>query len=407
MKKVRFAPSPTGSLHIGNALSAYANRRLGDWMLLRIDDTDPVRNVPGGEEASVDDDGDFGITHVVRGNDHRPNEELHRRLHAALGTRAPEYVHHGLILGADGKKLSKRAEGATVESLRDAGIPAEAVGRYLEQLDLPKHDVHYDLARIRRYAVEALAALSDEELAARAGVPVSAAPLVRGAHDLAEARAVAESVLAAPAPAKVDAVETLTRFRELRERANGGVDYETARSLLRELKAAGGDLRALRLALTGRERGPELAAVVAALDRGLACRVEGPDGWSVATDMPAGVGGGGAAPTPGWLLRAAWAACEATVIAMRAAELGIPLDRIEVVAESESDLRGLLGADESVPAGPLGARSRIRVAAAGVEPERLRELVDWADRHSAVADALRRELATTIELELEATKTLA
>ena len=45
--RVRFAPSPTGSLHLGNALSAVANRRLGDWMLLRIDDTDPARNVPG------------------------------------------------------------------------------------------------------------------------------------------------------------------------------------------------------------------------------------------------------------------------------------------------------------------------------------------------------------------------
>src|SRR5207244_9180389 len=51
MKRVRFAPSPTGSLHIGNALSAVANRALGDWMLLRIDDTDPARNVSGGEEA--------------------------------------------------------------------------------------------------------------------------------------------------------------------------------------------------------------------------------------------------------------------------------------------------------------------------------------------------------------------
>ena len=49
MKRVRFAPSPTGSLHVGNALSAVANRNLGDWMLLRIDDTDPQRNVPGGE----------------------------------------------------------------------------------------------------------------------------------------------------------------------------------------------------------------------------------------------------------------------------------------------------------------------------------------------------------------------
>ena len=107
----------------------------------------------------------------VRGNDHRPNEALHRRLIAALGTEPPEYVHHGLILGADGKKLSKRAEGATVASLRDAGIPAEAVRAYLEELGLPQHDVHLDLPRIRRLAIEAIEALTDEELAARAGVP--------------------------------------------------------------------------------------------------------------------------------------------------------------------------------------------------------------------------------------------
>ena len=59
----------------------------------------------------------------------------------------------------------------------------------------------------------------------------------------------------------------MERFRELRERANGAVDHDVARALLRELKAVGGDLRALRVALTGRDRGPELAAVVAALDR--------------------------------------------------------------------------------------------------------------------------------------------
>src|SRR5919202_5892072 len=181
MVRVRFAPSPTGSLHIGNALSAVANRRLGDWMLLRIDDTDPARNLAGGEEdfvcdlrwlgvdwdegpvrqseradrylaaaetlgerfdgitllrpdgtatyhlASVVDDMDFGITHVVRGFDHRPNEALHRRLFEALGARPPEFVHHGLILGEDGKKLAKRAPGATVAALRDAGIPGAAV----------------------------------------------------------------------------------------------------------------------------------------------------------------------------------------------------------------------------------------------------------------------------------------
>ena len=328
MVRVRFAPSPTGSLHVGNALSAVTNRRLGDWLLLRIDDTDPARNVPGGEEdilrdlewlgveydegpvrqserqdvyrgaaarlgtdrfegvtlvrddgtatyhlASVVDDIEFEITHVVRGNDHRPNEALHRRLHEALGARAPEYVHHGLILGDDGKKLSKRALGATVASLRDAGIPREAVRAYLEELGVPKHDVRYDLARIRRLAVDAIAALPDEELAERAGVPVALAPALRGARDLNEARVIGEQLLRPPAAELPDgAGETLRRFRELRAGANGSLDAAQAKEIVRELKAVGADLRALRLALTGAERGPELWTVIVALPRDEALR---------------------------------------------------------------------------------------------------------------------------------------
>ena len=208
--------------------------------------------------ASVVDDVDFGITHVIRGNDHRPNEALHRRLTEALGATPPEYVHHGLILGEDGKKLSKRAEGATVASLREAGIPAEAVRAYLEELGVPAHDVHYDLPRIRRLAIDTIGALSDEELSARVGVPVSVAPALRGARDLNEARDYAGSILETPPPATVQP-ETLLRFREL-------VDLEP-KDLVRELKAVGGDLKALRLVLTGRERGPELWAVLAALPR--------------------------------------------------------------------------------------------------------------------------------------------
>src|SRR5579864_8244103 len=114
--------------------------------------------------------------------------------------------------------------------------------------------------RLRRLSVDALAALSDDELAARVGVPVSVAPVLRGARDLAEAREYAQIVLA-PVQVDVDAEETLARFRELVE---GGLD---GRSIVRELKAVGGDLKSLRLALTGRDRGPELAAVIAALPR--------------------------------------------------------------------------------------------------------------------------------------------
>jgi glutamyl/glutaminyl-tRNA synthetase len=315
VKKVRFAPSPTGSLHVGNALSAVANRGFGDWLLLRIDDTDPARNVPGGEEellrdlewlgvewdegpvrqserqdvyreaadrlgsdrfgkitllredgsatyqlASVVDDIEFGITHVIRGNDHRPNEQLHRDLTRALGAEPPEYIHHGLLLGEDGRKLSKREFGSTVASLRDAGIPAQAVRSYLDELGLPKHDVHYDVPRIRRLAIEAIAAMSDEELAAAADAPVEVVPALRGARDLAEAHDYARQVLE---PESVslgeEARPTLERFKELNTNGAGPKD------VIREVKAVGGDLRSLRLALTGRERGPELWAIVAAL----------------------------------------------------------------------------------------------------------------------------------------------
>ena len=326
MRRVRFAPSPTGSLHLGNALTAVANRAFGDWMLLRIDDTDPKRVVSGGEEAivrdlrwlgitweegpvrqserqeryrqaasrlgdrfdgitllrpdgtatyhlaSVVDDIDFRITHVIRGADHRPNEALHRRLHQALESEPPQYIHHGLILGPDGRKLSKRHGPASIADLREAGIPAQAVRAYLEELDLPRHDVRVDFARIRRLAVEAIAAMSDETLAALLGAPARVIPAVRGARDLKEAREYAQLILSPPPPVEVDARATLERFRELRAGACDQLDAETARALVRELKAAGADLRALRLALTGRERGPELWAILVALPRHEALR---------------------------------------------------------------------------------------------------------------------------------------
>jgi glutamyl/glutaminyl-tRNA synthetase len=183
---------------------------------------------------------------------------VHRLLFEALGATPPEFVHFGLILGPDGSKLSKRHGAASLADLREQGLPAEAVRAYLEELGLPRHDVHLDLARLRRLSTEALAALSDDELAARVGVPVSVAPVLRGARDLAEARAYAEQVLE-PVEVDVDSPETLERFRELVE---SGLE---PRAIVRELKAVGGDLKAVRLALTGRERGPELAAVIAAL----------------------------------------------------------------------------------------------------------------------------------------------
>ena len=137
---------------------------------------------------------------------------------------------------------------------------------------------------------------------------------------------------------------------------------------------------------------------VAVMEEGLRSRVERGDGWAVVTDMPAAVGGGAAAPSPAWLVRAALASCTATAIAMRAAELEIELTRLEVTAESETDMRGLLGAGDGINPGPATARLRVELAAGGADEQRLDELVRWADSHSPVCDALRR--AVPVELEI-------
>lgn len=139
---------------------------------------------------------------------------------------------------------------------------------------------------------------------------------------------------------------------------------------------------------------------VAVLQHDLRCVAAGPNGATMASDMPAALGGGGTAPSPGWLLRAALANCDATVIAMRAAQLGIALQRLEVSVDSRSDDRGLLGVADGIPAGPLALRVHIRIAAAGVPPEQLRELVEWGEAHSPVGDAVRRAVPVESEIEL-------
>jgi len=338
--RVRFAPSPTGSLHLGNALTAAANRRFADErrgvFVLRIDDTDPSRTVAGGETAILDDlawlrvhfdegpirqsergslyaeaaqraiasgaaardpegavrlardgatllradgtatyqlasvvdDLELGITHVIRGSDHRPNLELHRRIARVVEGELPEVIHHGLVLGPDGRKLSKRHGHSSVAELRDDGFPSTAVRAYLDELDLPEHDVQLDLARLRRLATDAIAAMGDEELAAAAGASLDAVPVMRGARSLVEAREYACLVLE-PEPTELpaDARPTLERFAELRAAASERLSADESRAILRELKAVGGDLRSLRLALTGAPTGPELWAVLAALPR--------------------------------------------------------------------------------------------------------------------------------------------
>ena len=130
---------------------------------------------------------------------------------------------------------------------------------------------------------------------------------------------------------------------------------------------------------------------------GLVIAVEGPNGWTVRTDMARGVGGGETAPSPGWLLRAAVASCDAVVIAMQAAEEGITLTTVEADAVSESDGRGLVGGAD-VPAGPLRMLLDIRLAADGVSDAELAGLVERALRRSPVSEALGRVVPVEITI---------
>ena len=83
----------------------------------------------------------------------------------------------------------------------------------------------------------------------------------------------------------------------------------------------------------------EDAAATAIVESGLRCKATGPHGWELTSDMAKGMGGEASAPAPGWLFRAALANCDATMTAIRAAELGIELTTLEVNVQSTSDGR--------------------------------------------------------------------
>lgn len=119
-------------------------------------------------------------------------------------------------------------------------------------------------------------------------------------------------------------------------------------------------------------------------------------GHAMVTDMPAELGGEGRHVTPGWMFRAGIASCAATRIAMAAAEEGIVLRALEVVAGSTSDVRGLLGladaAGGAVPAGASEVRLDVRIAADGVDDERLRALVERSHRLAPMSSNIERSV---------------
>ena len=281
--------------------------RVEDFVILKSDGS-PAYNF-----AAVVDDAAMGVSHVIRGEEHLPNTARQVLLYRALEKREPEFVHLGLILGPDGKKLSKRHGAASIAEYRREGYLPEALSSYLALLgwshpqgkeefaDLDELTREWDPSRLgaspatfdpdRLLFVNArcIRALPLEELHERF-VPFLEEPLPKGRELLAveairdEMRLLSEApvllrgitgpvdpaIFAEELPESSETVYSHTA-RVLEDREVD--DLEHARALVQELRAWAKEegiktrelLHPLRLALTGRNRGPEMAYLFAVL----------------------------------------------------------------------------------------------------------------------------------------------
>jgi nondiscriminating glutamyl-tRNA synthetase len=281
---------------------------VGDFIIVRSD------GVAGYNFATVVDDRDMGITHVIRGDDHLTNTARQVLLFRALGAPAPGFAHHSMVLGTDGGKLSKRYGAAAVGDFRALGYLPQAIVNYLALLSwshggdevlgldrlvaefeierLSPSPVVFDQAKLDWLDHEHILALAPEEherLFAGwlpLGTPPPAAAALAAAFQpslvrYGEAAALAASVLSPPATppslaaAAASAAAQLTRVRSLRAEAPQWLSPPAARDVLAAYRAWGKErgigardlLMPLRIALTGAEHGPELPFVLAALAR--------------------------------------------------------------------------------------------------------------------------------------------
>jgi glutamyl-tRNA synthetase len=278
-----------------------------DFVLLKSDGT------PSYNFAAVVDDLDMGITHVIRGEEHLSNTARQVLLYHALGAREPEFIHLGLILGTDGKKLSKRHGDVSIADYRREGYLPEALVNYLALLGwthpggreefadleelasewdpsrLGASPATFDLDRLLFFNARRIRRLPPEGLRRRLE-PVLTEPLPRG-RELPAVEAIREDMrLLSDAPRllreitdPVDAASFVGELPDSSEEVLAHVarslegrkmsSVEEARDFVGELRAWAGErgiktrdlFHPLRLALTGRNRGPELAYLFAVL----------------------------------------------------------------------------------------------------------------------------------------------
>ncbi|MHB8231439.1 MAG: glutamate--tRNA ligase [bacterium] len=113
---------------IRNQFISVNNNEIDDFVLVRED------GIPTYNFAVVVDDALTGITHIIRGDDHVSNTPKQIMLYNALGFNAPEFAHVSMILGSDGKRLSKRHGATSVNQYKKEGYLPEAIVNYLIRL---------------------------------------------------------------------------------------------------------------------------------------------------------------------------------------------------------------------------------------------------------------------------------
>lgn len=128
---VRFKNPQSGDVIVDDQILGkvvFQNSELDDLIIARTDGT-PTYNF-----TVVVDDWDMGITHVIRGNDHLNNTPRQINMLIALGANLPLYAHLPMILGSDGKKLSKRHGAVSVLHYQEQGYLPHALLNYLVRL---------------------------------------------------------------------------------------------------------------------------------------------------------------------------------------------------------------------------------------------------------------------------------
>jgi len=310
---LRFRVPDTGTIGFDDLVYGRQSYRLadiGDFVIARGDGT------PAFFFANAVDDALMGITHVLRGEDHLTNTPRQLLILRALGLDAPAYGHFGLILGADGRPLSKRHGAASVEDVRAAGYLPAAVVNHLVRLgytpgtdavqSLAALAAGFDLARagqsgarhdpaaLDAWQARALEYLDDAAVwrwmeqarpAASVALPVDGVRFARVVRPNVrlpkDAWYWAERLFSAEAEPDAEAAAELAAAGPVFFRAACGVTSPSPTDDFRAWARAVGEqtgtrgrglFRPLRAALTGTLHGPELAQAVALMPEELIWR---------------------------------------------------------------------------------------------------------------------------------------